>query len=197
MRTSFTPEERGKILGWLDHGVELARARFGARATVRQVIWQLITDSLDLLDRVPDQEKRWLSSGTRSGGWNAVGMTKVELVEIERLRVLSAMKPFDGQTRYLPQKDDVSRSLGVLEWLRWCSRGDDHSLQKAAVLLAKGSEDLAIKALPRFDQSRRRQAAYEIRNRVTGRILQGLKDDAGIVPAAAGLRFVEVARADA
>ncbi|TXM69626.1 hypothetical protein [Methylobacterium sp. WL120] len=191
MRLRFLPEDRERALRWLDHGVGLARDRFGGGSNYRHALWLLITESLDLLDRVPDQEKRWLSSGTRSGGWNAVGMTKHELVEIERLRVLSAMKPFEGQSRYMPQRNDVERSVGVLEWLRWCSKEDDHSLQKAVVLLAKGAEDEAAKVLNKHGRTRIRQVSYEIRTRALGRILKGLREDAGIIPSPNGQGFVE------
>jgi hypothetical protein len=91
MQIAFSPEDRERALSWLGHGVELAREKYGASATYRHVLWLLINEALDLLDRVPDQEKRWLSSGTRSGGWSAVGMTREELLEIERLRVMASM----------------------------------------------------------------------------------------------------------
>lgn len=184
----FTPEERERFLRWLGRGAEMARDRFGDRASYRQLIWLLLSDSLDVLDRVPDQERRWLSSGTRSGGWNAVGLTKAELIEIEKLRILSAMMPFDGTTKVMPQRDDVERAVDVVGWLRFVSKGDDHSLQKAAVLLAKGSLDAAIKVFGR-PNGRQRQTSYEIRTQVVGRILRGLKDFAGIVPGPDNLHF--------
>lgn len=194
MQIAFSPEDRERALSWLGHGVELAREKYGASASYRHVLWLLINEALDLLDRVPDQEKRWLSSGTRSGGWSAVGMTREELLEIERLRVMASMMPFDGPTRYSPQRNEVNRSLGILEWLRWCSRGDDHSLQKAVVLLAKGAEDAAVKAFSKPGRTRLRQVGYEIRTQAIGRILKGLRDDAGIIPAPDGLNFVEAYR---
>jgi hypothetical protein len=183
----FTPEERERFLRWLGRGAEMARDRFGEGASYRQLIWLLLSDSLDVLDRVPDQERRWLSSGTRSGGWNAVGLTKAELIEIERIRIMSAMMPFDGTTKVQPQRDDVERAVDVVGWLRFTSKGDDHRLQKAAVLLAKGAQDMAIKVAGK--RGRSSQAAYEIRTQVIGRILRGLRDLAGIVPASDNLHF--------
>jgi hypothetical protein len=183
----FTPEERERFLRWLGRGAEMARDRFGEGASYRQLIWLLLSDSLDVLDRVPDQERRWLSSGTRSGGWNAVGLTKAELIEIERIRIMSAMMPFDGTTKVQPQRDDVERAVDVVGWLRFTSKGDDHRLQKAAVLLAKGAQDMAIKVAGK--RGRSSQAAYEIRTQVVGRILRGLRDFAGIVPASDNLHF--------
>jgi hypothetical protein len=194
MQIAFSPEDRERALSWLDHGVELAREKYGASATYRHVLWLLIHEALDLLDRVPDQEKRWLSSGTRSGGWSSVGMTREELLEIERLRVMASMMPFDGATRYQPQRNEVDRSLGILEWLRWCSKGDDHSLQKAVVLLAKGAEDAAVKAFSKPGRTRLRQVGYEIRTQAIGLILKGLREDAGIVPSADRLNFEETYR---
>lgn len=186
----FTPEERERFLRWLGRGAEMARDRFGEGASYRQLIWLLLSDSLDVLDRIPDQERRWLSSGTRSGGWNAVGLTKNELIELERLRIMSGMMPFDGTTKVMPQRDDVERAVDVVGWLRFVSKGDDHSLQKAAVLLAKGAQDMAIKVAGR--RGRSSQAAYEIRTQVVGRILRGLRDFAGIVPAPDHLHFEQV-----
>lgn len=183
----FTPEERDRFLRWLGRGAEMARDRFGAGADHRKMLWLLLSDSLDVLDRVPDQERRWLSSGTRSGGWSSVGLTKAELIEIERLRIMSAMMPFDGTTKVMPQRDDVDRAVDVVGWLRFASKGDDHSLQKAAVLLAKGAQDMAIRVAGR--RGRASQAAYEIRTQVVGRILIGLRDFAGIVPGPDNLHF--------
>lgn len=191
MPNSLRPEDRKKFLRWLDHGVELAQRRLGGKATHRNVIWMLVTDALDMLDRVPDQEMSWLSSGTRSGGWNAVGLTRADLIEIERLRVLSAMQPFDGEARYAPQKDDVERAVGVLEWLRWCSKGDDHRLQKAVVALSRGAEEAAAR-IYRNGSARVRQSSYEIRTKSVGMILRGLREQAGIVPAPDGVTFMEM-----
>ena len=48
------------------------------------VIWQLLVEAVEVIDKTPDQERRWLTSGQRSGGWNMVGMSRAELVEIEQ-----------------------------------------------------------------------------------------------------------------
>jgi hypothetical protein len=191
MQIAFSPEDRERALSWLDHGVELARDRYGDRANYRHVLWLLLNEAFDLLDRVPDQERRWLSSGTRSGGWSQIGMTREDLLEIERLRVMSSMMPFDGTTKYMPQRNEVDRSVGILEWLRWCSSGDDHRLQKAVVLLAKGAEDAAAKAFSIPGRTRIRQVGYEIRTQAIGRILKGLREDARIIPSPDGLHFQE------
>lgn len=193
MQLSFRPDDRQKALRWLTHGVELAVSLKRGRATHRDVLWRLLGDAIEIFERVPDQERSWLSSGTRSGGWGAAaGLTRVELLEIERLRVLSSMLPFDGPSRCLPQRDDIERAVGVMTWLRWCSEADDHRLQKAAIALARGSEDAAARIYR--PGGRMRQVTYEIRSQFSGRVLKGLERDAGIVPSQDGLHFEEVQR---
>lgn len=193
MKTSFSPEDRGMLLRWLDHGVELAQELKGERAGHRDVIWSLLVEAVDLIDRTPDQEKRWLTSGTRSGGWNMVGLTIADLREIERLRILSSMKPFDGMAKYAPQRDDLERCMGVLEWLRWCN-GARNALRlvKAAVVLARGGEtEIVHKIYSPARKKQSRQTTYEIKTRVVGYILRGLREDCGIIPGE-GAAFMEV-----
>lgn len=188
-----SPDQRQRYLRWLRHGATLARDFHGVGARPAQAIWCLLIEALETMARVPDQEKRWLSSGTRSGGWGmAGGMTRAELEEIERLRILSAMSPFEEGAKVSPQRDAVERAVDVLDWLRFTSKDDDHRLMKAAVHLAQGREGLAGLALGKGAGSRTRQVAYEIRTQTVGRILRGLRETAGIVPAAAGLRFHEI-----
>lgn len=192
MQIRYQPDERTALLRWLTHGVELAIDRHGREgASCQKAIWCLIGEALETMDRVPDQERRWLSSGTRSGGWSQVGLTAHDLIELERLRILSAMSPFEANTKVSPERDAVERALGVLLWLRWLSKGDDHRLQRAAVLLARGREDGAIKAYGSAGR-RVRQVAYEIRTQTIGRILRGLREDAGIVPSPDKVRFQEL-----
>jgi hypothetical protein len=142
----------------------------------------LIVEAIDIVDRLPDQERRWLTSGTRSGGWNMVGMTITELREIELLRVLSGIKPFDGTSRTQPQRDDTDRAMSVLEWLRWCNRTrNSERLVKAGVLLARSGEIEAVhRTYSPNRQTRSRQTTYEIKTRITGLILTGLESDHGI-----------------
>jgi hypothetical protein len=192
VKIKFHPDDRPKLLRWLTHGVELARDLHGPKADHRQAVWCLIVEALETFDRVPDQERRWLSSGTRSGGWNAVGMTAHDLLEIEQLRILSAMSPFEESSKVSPQRDAVERAAGVLNWLRWCSKGDDHRLQKAVVHLAKGQEGLAIIASGVPRGRRASQVSYELRTKAVGLILRGLREDAGIVPSPDKIRFQEL-----
>ncbi|WFU52203.1 hypothetical protein QA639_21080 [Bradyrhizobium pachyrhizi] len=191
--TSSSPlEARNQALSWLVHGGELAWALKGEKARHSDVIWQLLVEAVEVIDKTPDQERRWLTSGQRSGGWNMIGMSRAELIEIERIRLLSAMKPFDGKTKTAPQRDDVDRALGILEWMRWCNSARlPERLTKAAVALARGGdEELVHKLYCPTRKSRDRQAVYEIRTRTVGFILTGLKKEHCIVPAD-GISFKE------
>ncbi len=182
MTTSSQLEARTAALGWLFHGGELARALKGDRATHRDVIWCLLTEAIETIERTPDQERRWLTSGRRSGGWNMIGMTRADLQEIERIRLLSAMKPYDGATKTAPQRNDIERSLGVLEWMRFCNEARlPERLTKAAIALARGGDLAVVHKLYCPTRKPNRQNIAEIRARTAGYILKGLRA-LGIAP---------------
>lgn len=182
MEFSNSLEDRTAYLAWLSHGAELARTLKGERAKHADVIWCLLTEALDMLDRTPDQEKRWLTSGFRSGGWNMVGLTRAELYELERIRVLSAMKPYDGTTGYSPQRNDLERAMGVLAWLRACNKArQPQRLTKAAIALARGGDIEVVYRLYNPTKKFDRRTVYEVRTRAVGYILSALKA-IGIVP---------------
>ena len=183
MPNSFSPEDRDRVQRWLGHGAELALELKQERATHRDVIWCLLCEAVDVVDRLPDQEKRWLSSGTRSGGWNMVGLTYAELMELERIRLLSAMKPYDGVTRVAPQSNDVDRALGVMSWLNWCNAARlPHRLKRAAVALARGGESDIVHRIYCPTRKPNRQNINEIKVRTVGFITNGLKKYYGLVP---------------
>jgi hypothetical protein len=191
MTTSSSLEDRINTLSWLTHGGELAVALKGGLAKHSDVIWQLLVEAVEVIDKSPDNERRWLTSGNRSGGWNMIGMTRQDLLEIERIRLLSAMKPYDGQTKYSPQRNDVDRALGVLNWLRWCNSARlPDRLTKAAVALARGGDHDLVHKLYCPTRKPNRQNVNEIRTRTIGYIQTGLKKDLGIVPAE-GVSFLE------
>lgn len=191
MTTSSRLEDRAKALGWLTHGGELAVALKGEHAKHSDVIWQLLVEAVEVIDKTPDQERRWLTSGQRSGGWNMIGMSRAELIEIEKLRLLSAMKPFDGNAKYAPQRDDTERALGVLAWLRWCNSARlPERLTKAAVALARGGDIEVVHRLYCPTRKPHRQNIHEIRTRTIGFITTGLKTDLSIVPGD-GITFKE------
>jgi hypothetical protein len=191
MTTSSSLEDRNKTLSWLTHGGELAVALKGGLASHSDVIWQLLVEAVEVIDKTPDQQRRWLTSGQRSGGWNMIGMTRQDLQEIERIRLLSSMKPYDGATKYAPQRNDVERALGVLAWLRWCNSARlPDRLTKAAVALARGGDQEIVHRLYCPTRKPNRQNVSEIRTRTVGFIQTGLKKDFGIAPAA-GVSFME------
>ncbi|MGJ4953146.1 hypothetical protein [Bradyrhizobium sp. HKCCYLS20291] len=190
--TSSSHEDRTNALSWLAHGAQLAFELKGDQAKHSDVIWQLLVEAIEVIDKTPDQERRWLTSGNRSGGWNMVGMSRAELLVIERIRLLSAMKPYDGQTKFAPQRDDVERSLGVLAWMRWCNAARlPERLIKAAVTLARGGDAEIVHRLYCPTRRPNRQNVWEIKTRTVGFILTGLKNDLGIVPGH-GLSFQEL-----
>ncbi|WP_461324057.1 hypothetical protein [Bradyrhizobium diazoefficiens] len=179
---TFRPSDIEASLGWLDHGAELAHDLRGDKAKHRDVIWELLVEAVEVIDKSPDRERRWLTSGTRSG-WKTPGFTRSELIKLERVRFLSAMKPFDSETRCLPQHDDEERALGVMGWLRWLHAAPSGDrLSKAAVALVR-HDDYGI-ALNLYSPGRKtdRQNLNEIKVRTAGLILTGLKNDLGIVP---------------
>ena len=165
----------------------MARDAFGERARHINAIWLLIVDAVETIDRVPDQEKRWLTSGYRSGGWNMVGMTKAESAIVENARLMSAMKPNEGATKLSPQRDDIDRALEVLSWLGWI---DNWKLRRAAVTLARQGDSEAVRRIYCPNRKPSRQIAYDIRTRTSGMILGDLNRylRIGIGP---DLRFVE------
>ncbi|WP_029081172.1 hypothetical protein [Bradyrhizobium sp. th.b2] len=194
MTTSSLHEDRTTALGWLAHGGELATGLRGENAKHSDVIWQLLVEAIEVIDKTPDQERRWLTSGQRSGGWNMIGMSRAELIEIEKIRLLSAMKPFDGNTKYAPQRNDIDRALGVLSWMRFCvSARIPERLTKAAVALARGGDSETVHKIyrPTNPRTRDRQVAYDIKTRTVGFIMSGLKKRLGIAPGD-GITFQEV-----
>jgi hypothetical protein len=193
MTISSLLEDRTKALGWLVHGGELAFGLKGDNARHGDVIWQLLVEAVEVIDKTPDQERRWLTSGQRSGGWNMIGMSYAELIEIEKIRLLSAMKPFDGSTKVSPQRDDVDRALGVLAWMRFCNAARlPERLTKAAIVMARGGDtEMVHKAYcPTTPRTRDRQVYYDVRTRTVGFILTGLKKTLGIIPGD-GITFKE------
>lgn len=146
---------------------------YGEKARHAHVIWLLLEEAVELIDRTPDQDKRWLSSGYRSGGWNMVGMSVTDVIEIERLRILSAMHPGDTSSP-MAQMDDHVRMMDVLDWMRFLNEAKDYDLlRKAALTLIRtGKADDLIKTM---DRSSTAKAVRSVKQRCTGMIMTGLK----------------------
>lgn len=190
MDSSNLPETREQVLRWLAFGSELAQNLYGPRTTHRHVIWRLLQDAIHNIDSTPDQEKSWLTAGFRSGGWANIVNTKWDVELVERHRLMSGMKPTDeGSPRSQPQRDELERSLTIMDWLQWCDRGyEPRKLQLAAVALARGGDHAAVHKI--YGKKSNRQTIFEIKNRTIDAILRGLNDDLGIAPGP-GLTFTE------
>jgi hypothetical protein len=175
--------DRDDALRWLDHGAELARDLKGTRAKYRDVIWQLLIESIETIDKTPDQERCWLTSGKRSNWTHSTGMSHADLIALERVRLLSAMKPHDtDQATYLPQRDE-ERAMGVLEWMRWvrAAKSGDR-LSKAAVALARSGDSEIVQKIYCPNRKPSPQNVHEVKIRTAGLIMAGLRDDLHIVP---------------
>lgn len=184
-----TPEiDRDQFLRWLRFGTRLAQEVYGEKATPQQAVWLLIVDAVDLLDKTPDQERRWLSSGTRSAGIQPIGLTAYEAELLEITRINAAIHPADKKANYAPAPDDHDRMMGVLGWLRWCGKArNPQRLTKAAMQLARGGDTEAVHRIYAPRRKRNRQTISEIKARTIGYILAGLRD-AGIVTEGATFR---------
>jgi hypothetical protein len=176
------PSDGADALRWLNHGAELARDLKADRATHRDVIWQLLIESVETIDKSPDRERRWLTSGKRSNWTLSTGMSHTELAALERNRVLSAMKPFDGQATCLPRRDE-ERAMGVLEWMRWvrAAKSGDR-LSKAAVALARSGDSEIVQMIYCPNRKPNAQNVHEVKIRTAGLIVTGLRHDLGIMP---------------
>lgn len=184
-------EERERYLRWLRAGAEMAGAIWGKQARHWHVIWVLLVDAVDLIDRIDDPETRWLTKGLRAQSWDML-TTRAEAFRIEIARLMSAMKPSDAPLRYKPQASDHERMLDVMSWIRWSNVARDASaLQDAAIELARGRNVDAVVALYRPSERHSRKIFYEIKKRICDHIIRGLREQCGIVPGN-GLTFVEM-----
>lgn len=193
MIISSSVEYASKALSWLAHGEQLAVSLKGEAAKHSDVIWQLIVEAVEITDNLPDQERKFLTSGNRSGGWNQVGMTPGEAFQIEKIRMLCAMRPNDSEPRFQAQRNDLERAMGVLEWMRWIDAARlPKRLRKAAIAMARGGDEQIVHTIYCPNRGgRNRQISYEIKSRTAGFIMNGLKKDLHIVPDI-GIKFKEV-----
>lgn len=187
----MTVERTNRFLGWLRHGAELAIKRRGEKANRTDVIWSLIEEAVETIDRHPDQERIWLGSGRRCVLASMVVVTKTDLSDLERLRYLSAMKPYDGPASTVPDPDAIERSLDVLEWLQWSDDEDPIRMQKAAIALARHGDHEVFYRVWCRKKPRHRNTLSDFKQRCAGWIITGLRRDYGIVPAG-GVEFTEV-----
>lgn len=181
---TFRPSDTDDALGWLAHGADLARDLRGDKARHHDAIWELLVEAIAIIDRQPDRERGFLTSGRRSNWKLPTGLTHREVSALERNRILSSMLPHDGQaTTYGLQRDDTQRALSIMDWLRWChAKSGDRRLVKAAVALARGGDSEVVHRIYAPNRKPHRQTIHEVRMLTTGRILAGLKKNLGIVP---------------
>ncbi|MGY4234956.1 hypothetical protein ACVIIW_003903 [Bradyrhizobium sp. USDA 4449] len=178
------PSDRADALRWLDHGAELARGLKADRARHRDVIWQLLIESIETIDKTPDRERRWLTSGNRSNWTHSIGLSHNEVAALERNRILSSMKPFDDSAmpRCLPQRDE-ERAMGVLAWMRWLNTAKSaDKLRRAAVALARTGDSEVAHGIYCPNRKPSAQNMFEIKTRTASLVLTGLRDELGIVP---------------
>lgn len=183
LKAAGRPSDAAVALRWLSHGAELAYDLKGAKAKHADVIWQLLVEAVEIIDKTPDQERRWLTSGLRSNWKHPTGMSHADLIALERVRVLSAMKPFDSDhTKYSFRRDDEERAMGVLAWMRWvrAAKSGDR-LSKAAVVLARSGDSEIVQKIYCPNRKPNAQNVYEVKIRTAGLIMSGLRDDLGIV----------------
>ena len=142
MTISSSLEDRIKALGWLAHGGELAVALRAIAPNTATSSGPLLQEAVEAIDKTPDQERRWLTSGNRSGGWNMIGMTRADLIEIERNPIALGNEALRRSDQVCPADETTSNAaLGVLDWLRWCNSARlPDRLTKAAVALARGGD---------------------------------------------------------
>ncbi len=196
MQSGFQPDDAERVLRHLRHGTELAWHLKGDKATASDAIWCLITEALETFDRMPDQERSWLTSGTRSGGWSSVGLTGAEAREIERLRLMSAMKPYDGPTGRVIERDAQDRAFDVLLLLRYlgmyvATRRPVDQMTRATLALARGGDCEAFHRIWSPKKRISRQAVANFRQTVFGHIIVGLRRELAIVPDGASFRIIE------
>lgn len=196
MQSAFSIDDRSRLLRWLGQGAGLAKAKKGERARPADVIWILLQNAVQVMDQQPDNEKRWLTSGYRSGGWNQVGLTYSEAKELERLRAHAAIQPHDGGSERISLAHEQDRAYDVLSFLRWCGvhvkTKRAPQMRRAAVVLAQQGDGEVFRKL--WLEGNRdgisRQAVSKFRQVLCGHILAGLREDCGIYPVPGTCEFV-------
>lgn len=180
--TQFKPEDADRALKILNDAVEDLYAR-NVPVVAADLVWDLLVDAARTIESLPDQDRRWLSSGSRSGGWNMIGMSSSEARAIEKARLMSGIMPGDA-LKMSAQAVDVDRAIDVIEWLRFCqSERRGLVLQKSAYWAAAGH---AMRAQAHFrpaapkKQRTLNKLMLEIKAQATGLILLGFTETFGI-----------------
>lgn len=179
-------------LRWLRRGAERALKLRGERARHTDVIWQALCEALELIEKDEDQEKRWLSSGTRCSLASLQGMSLQEAFELQVAQMMDAMGAPGTKVNTRPATGDHDFMMDVLAWLRFCvtKRDPDNRLGKAVAAIALGNDVSAVARIMGRPVTRR--TVEDIRDvRVPRLILRGLRDRFNLVPSE-GLTFREI-----
>lgn len=182
----MTPRERlelaGRNLRWLRAGRSIATSAHGLPPSPFNDIWVSLVDAVEMIDRVPDREKGWLTSGKRAQVFGfATTREDVQLLEF-LLHTIGESTFSQIETKVDLVADDHERMLDVLAWLRYCDRARQPVVfKKAIVELARGRSSEAVRTLI-GERDLSRQAVYQMKVRAVNFIREGLERDFGIYP---------------
>lgn len=182
---AYLPTDPDLALRHLGAGRQIAAEKFRDRAlTAGDVVWALVEEAVETMDRLPDRERAWMAIGSVSAGFGGSGLTKRELLALEQLRYLCAMKPYDGPTGRVIDRAQGARAFDVMLWLRWIgvhvATKDPVKMRKAAVALARGGDSTAFHRIWRPGSKIHRQAVKNFRQQLCGHVIEGLKKDLSI-----------------
>lgn len=145
------------------------------------LVWKALEWAVETVDRLDDRERSWQRNGRHSNWRIPTGLTRREAAETERLRVLSGMRPGDD-TPLVRTARNEEEALLALEWFRLVQGAKDGDrLEAAALVLLRGDDRQKAAATYRPGRKYARTTNYELRQRLTGMILNGLRDQFAIV----------------
>lgn len=164
-----TRAERGRHRDVLLVGLRMCAEAGKAEPTVADAVWELLIEAADTLKRLPDRERRWLASGTRSSWPRAIR----EYGEAFAAAVASGGR-WEPMSAGLapPSAGAIGRLETVMEWLIGASRRSPPRETNVAFALAAGVPVPAIRR--RFGIARR--TVYALRDRGLRRIRDWLEE---------------------
>lgn len=117
---SPSPQEVQETRKALREGADMLRGEGNPRPSLKALIWRLLQDAAETLTRIPDRERAWLQSASRSA-WPAIAHTAQEQFAAEVQRSTDArMSKDEGPLPRMVITDPSAtrRMLTVLGWLR-------------------------------------------------------------------------------
>jgi hypothetical protein len=171
-----------RCLRWLRHGRVLSTEIYGVKAGPFQDVWTLLVEAVEMIDRTPDRERGWLTSGNRAQVFG-FAVTK------EDIKILNTLLEAIGETTFSQQgtrvdlvNDDHERMLDVLEWLRYCDRArQPNQFRKVIMAMARGGDNDVVRKLLKKSGNLDRRTIHMMRVRAVNFIIDGLNKDFGIV----------------